>query len=206
MAREQVTVKRRGRGQTAKPPGKRTKRKAKGAKGKGGDLEVLGLVLLALGVLLLGLLLPLPTGELGALLRGLLVGRIGFGAYLLPWPPLILGGLFLLRQAPKAWPRALAGYAVSALGAWLLLSLLRPSGSTGLAASSFTGGGAWGEALREGAGGGVGIFALAVAIIVISVGIDIFLAYPPTTLLRTGTRRSVLGVQKGRTRWRSGSP
>ena len=191
-----MTVKRRGRGQTAKPPGKRTKRKAKGAKGKGGDLEVLGLVLLALGVLLLGLLLPLPTGELGALLRGLLVGRIGFGAYLLPWPPLILGGLFLLRQAPKAWPRALAGYAVSALGAWLLLSLLRPSGSTGLAASSFTGGGAWGEALREGAGGGVGIFALAVAIIVISVGIDIFLAYPPTTLLRTGTRRSVLGVQR----------
>ncbi len=196
MAREQVTVKRSGRGKAAKPQ-KRSGRKTKG-RAKGADLEVLGLFLLALGVLLLGLLLPLPTGELGALLRELLVGRIGFGAYLLPWPPLILGGLFLLRQAPKVWPRALAGYAVSALGAWLLFCLLRPAGlqSTGLAASPFAGGGAWGEALREGAGGGVGIFALAVAIIVISVGIDIFLAYPPTTLLRTGTRRSVLGVQR----------
>ena len=189
MAREQVTVKRSGRRRAAKTGGKR-----KGAKTKGSDLEVLGLVLLALGVLLLGLVLPLPTGELGALLRGLLVGRIGFGAYLLPWPPLVLGGLFLLRQAPKAWPRALAGYAVSALGAWLLLSLLWPRGS--VTGSLGAAGGAWGRALRASAGGGLGILALAAAVLVISVGIDIFLAYPPTTLLRSGTRKSVLGVQR----------
>ena len=144
-------------------------------------------MLFALGLLLLGLLLPLPTGELGALLRGLFTDRIGFGAYLLPWPPLVLGGLLLLRQTPKAWPRALAGYAVTALGAWLLISLVQPAGLRG---------GAWGQALREGVGGGVGIFALIVAIIVISVGVDILLAYPPTTLLLTGTRKSVLGVQR----------
>ena len=186
MAREQVTVKRSGR---ARPQGGSVKGRAKGKtkKAKGADLEALGLALFALGVLLLGLLLPLPTGELGALLRGLFTGRIGFGAYLLPWPPLVLGGLLLLRQAPKAWPRALAGYAVTALGVWLLISLVRPAGLTG---------GAWGQALREGVGGGVGIFALIVAIIVVSVGLDIFLAYPPTTLLLTGTRKSVLGVQR----------
>jgi len=184
VSREQVTVKRVRRGPAAKPSGKA--RKSKGTKA-GGDLEVVGLVLLALGVLLLGLLLPLPTGELGALLRELLVGRIGFGAYLLPWPPLVLGGLFLLRQAPKVWPRAVAGYAVTALGVWLLLSLIQPAGLTG---------GSWGQALRASVGSGVGILALVVAILVISVGLDILLAYPPTTLLRSGTRRSVLGVQR----------
>ena len=187
MAREPVTVKRSGRGQISGGAGrKKAKGRSKG-KTKGGDLEALGLALFALGLLLLGLLLPLPTGELGALLRSLFTDRIGFGAYLLPWPPLVLGGLVLLRQAPKAWPRALAGYAVTALGAWLLVSLVQPAGLRG---------GAWGQALREGVGGGVGIFALIVAIIVISVGIDILLAYPPATLLLTGTRRSVLGVQQ----------
>ncbi len=180
-------MKRSGRGQASGGAGrKKAKGRSKG-KTKEGDLEALGLVLFALGVLLLGLLLPLPTGELGALLRGLFTDRIGFGAYLLPWPPLVLGGLLLLRQAPKAWPRALAGYAVTALGAWLLVSLVQPAGLEG---------GAWGQALREGVGGGVGIFALVVAIIVISIGVDIFLAYPPTTLLLTGTRKSVLGVQQ----------
>ena len=181
-------MKRSGRGQAS--AGGADRKKAKGrskGKTKEGDLEALGLVLFALGVLLLGLLLPLPTGELGALLRGLFTDRIGFGAYLLPWPPLVLGGLLLLRQTPKAWPRALAGYAVTALGAWLFLSLVQPVGLKG---------GAWGQALREGVGGGVGIFALVVAIIVISIGVDIFLAYPPTTLLLTGTRKSVLGVQQ----------
>ena len=187
MAREPVTVKRSGRGQASRGAGRKTAKGRSKGKAKGGDLEALGLALFALGVLLLGLLLPLPTGELGALLRGLFTDRIGFGAYLLPWPPLVLGGLVLLRQAPKAWPRALAGYAVTALGAWLLVSLVQPAGLRG---------GAWGQALREGVGGGVGIFALIVAIIVISVGIDILLAYPPATLLLTGTRRSVLGVQQ----------
>lgn len=184
MAREQVTVKRAGRGRASKPRNKRGTR-GQTKRVKGTELEALGLALFAFGVLLLGLLLPLPTGELGALLRELFVGRIGFGAYLLPWPLLVLGGLFLLRQAPKVWPRALAGYAVSAPGAWLLLALLRPAA-----------GGLWGQTLREGVGSGVGILALAAAVLIISVGVDIFLAYPPTTLFRTGTRRSVLGVQR----------
>ena len=97
---------------------------------------MLGLVLLALGVLLLGLLLPLPLGELGALMRDLFVGRVGTGAYLLPWPPLVLGGLFLLGKNPPGWPRWLLAYAVMGFGVWLLVSLLAPAL-----------GGAWGRLL-----------------------------------------------------------
>jgi S-DNA-T family DNA segregation ATPase FtsK/SpoIIIE len=170
-----VTVKKVGR--TAK-----AKRAGKGA--AGAELEVPGLVLLALGVLVLGLVLPLPTGQLGALLRELVVGRVGVGAYLLPWPPLVLGGLFLLRQRPRNWPRLLLGYAVTGLGVWLLLALLWPSL-----------GGSWGGALHTGAGGATGVLATLLALLVILLGIDILLGLPPTTLLRSGTRRSVLGVQ-----------
>ncbi len=158
--------------------------KAARAKGSSTDLEVPGLILLALGALLLGLLLPLPTGALGALLRELFVQRVGVGAYLLPWPLLVLGGLFLLRQQPKGWPRWLLGYVVTGLGVWLLLSLLLPEL-----------GGVWGRRLHDGVGGATGVLALAVALLVILVGIDIFMALPPTTLLRRGTRGSVLGVQ-----------
>ncbi len=167
--------------------GGRAKRKTKrAAKGKvQGALEVPGLLLLALGLLLLGLLLPLPTGELGALARGALVGTVGFGAYLLPWPPLVLGGLFLLRQAPKAWPRLTLGYAVCALGVWLLGSLLVRAA-----------GGAWGDALRSGVGGATGVLAVIVAALIVLVGIDLFLALAPTTLLRWGTHKSVMGVQR----------
>ena len=161
----------------------KTKRAAKGK--VQGALEVPGLLLLALGFLLLGLLLPLPTGELGALARGALVGTVGFGAYLLPWPPLVLGGLFLLRQAPKAWPRLTLGYAVCALGVWLLGSLLVRAA-----------GGAWGDALRSGVGGATGVLAVIVAVLIIFVGVDLFLALTPTTLIRRGTHKGVAAVQR----------
>ena len=112
--------------------GSGAKRKTKrAAKGKvQGALEVPGLLLLALGFLLLGLLLPLPTGELGALARGALVGTVGFGAYLLPWPPLVLGGLFLLWADAFArvvmQPRELPiGVLTAAIGAPFLLILVR---------------------------------------------------------------------------------
>lgn len=78
------------------------------------DLEALGLPLLALGVLILGLLVPLlPTGELGAMTRNLAVGRAGVGAYLLPWPLLFFGGALLLQRPIRRWWRLLLGYLLS---------------------------------------------------------------------------------------------
>ena len=159
--------------------------KAEGAKAKSANLEVLGLVLLALGVLLLGLLLPLPLGELGALMRDLFVGRIGTGAYLLPWPPLVLGGLFLLGRNPPGWPRWLLAYAVTGFGVWLLVSLLAPAL-----------GGAWGRLLHSSVGGATGVLASALALLIILIGIDISLKLAPTTLLRRGFQRGAQGAQR----------
>ncbi len=171
MARR-VQVKRAGRG------------KAKGTKASA-NLEVIGLVLLALGVLLLGLLLPLPLGELGALMRELFVGQIGSGAYLLPGPPLVLGGLFLLGKNPQGWPRVLLAYAVTGFGVWLLASLLAPAL-----------GGAWGRQLYNSVGGATGVLASVLALLIILVGIDILLKLPPTTLLRRAFQRSAEGVKR----------
>jgi len=142
-------------------------------------------VLLALGVLLLGLLLPLPLGKLGALMRELFVGQIGTGAYLLPGPPLVLGGLFLLGKSPQGWPRVLLAYAVTGFGVWLLASLLAPAL-----------GGAWGRQLYSSVGGASGVLASVLALLIILVGIDILLKLPPTTLLRRGFQRSAEGVKR----------
>ena len=142
-------------------------------------------MLLALGVLLLGLLLPLPLGELGAMMRDLFVGQIGSGAYLLPGPPLVLGGLFLLGKNPPGWPRALLAYAITGFGVWLLASLLAPAL-----------GGAWGRQLYSSVGGATGVLASVLALLIILVGIDILLKLPPTTLLRRAFQRSAEGVKR----------
>jgi len=148
-------------------------------------LEAIGLVLAALGVLVLGLLLPLlPTGELGVAARDLLIGRVGVGAYLLPWPPLVLGGLFLLRRSPKGWPRMLAGYLVLGLGLWLLVTLVRPAL-----------GGSWGEALHA-AIQVAGALSYLLALLIVSLGLELLLQRPPTSLLRAGVKGSVQGVQR----------
>ncbi len=150
------------------------------------DLEALGLVVLALGILIIGLLLPvLPTGAFGAAVRESMMGRIGWAAYLLPWPPLILGGLFLLRQNPKGLGRMLAGYFVVGLGAWALLALLRPNLS-----------GAWGDLFQSQVTGATGALAYLLAILVVSLGLELLLAQPPTSLLRRGARRTALGIQQ----------
>ena len=151
------------------------------------DLEALGLVVLALGILIIGLLLPvLPTGAFGEAVREAVVGRVGVAAYLLPWPPLVLGGLFLLRQNPKGLWRVLAGYVVVGAGLWALLALVQPSLS-----------GAWGNLFRAQVTGATGALAYLVALLVVSLGLELILARPPTSLLRRGAKRTALGVQKG---------
>ncbi|ADI15972.1 cell division protein FtsK/SpoIIIE [Truepera radiovictrix DSM 17093] len=150
------------------------------------DLEALGLPLLALGVLILGLLVPLlPTGELGAMTRNLAVGRAGVGAYLLPWPLLFFGGALLLQRPIRRWWRLLLGYLIVGAGAWLLVTLLQPPL-----------GGAWGVALHGAAAGAAGVLAYLLALVVILVGADLLLGKAPMTLLRGGVKRGVGGVQR----------
>ena len=145
------------------------------------------MVVLAFGILIVGLLLPvLPTGAFGEAARESVVGRIGWAAYLLPWPPLILGGLFLLRQNPKGWGRTLAGYLISGVGIWALLALIQPSLS-----------GAWGEEFQSQVTGATGALAYLVSFLVVLLGFELILAYPPTSLLRRGAKRTALGTQGG---------
>jgi S-DNA-T family DNA segregation ATPase FtsK/SpoIIIE len=164
--------------------------KAKAPKAKPGaaqpqfDLEALGLVLLALGIFILGMLIAaLPTGQLGRTLRGLLLGHIGYGAYALPWPPLLLGGLFLLRKNPKGWPRVLLGYALFCAGLWSLLMLSVPTLS-----------GSWGVALRGYLAGATGVLAYAPALLLLSLGLELLFALPPTYLARNFLRTCARGV------------
>ncbi len=169
-----------------------TKRKKKSAKtasktGSAFDLEALGLVLLAIGIFILGLLVPqVPTGEWGRSLRSLATARVGLGAYVLPWPFLVLGALFLLRRNPKGWPRVLAGYLVLALGLWCLAMLAYPAVT-----------GRWGAALRGYLDGAAGLLAYVPALFIASVGLDLLLGWTPTRLTRTVSRGSVDGVRRG---------
>ncbi|MEX2534939.1 MAG: DNA translocase FtsK [Trueperaceae bacterium] len=162
--------------------------KGKGRKSvKGGqvDLEAIGLVLLALGIFVVGILIPqLPTGDFGSDLRGWLTGRAGWGAYALPWPLLALGGLFLLRRNPPGWPRVLLGYIILAAGSWLVLALLLPAPA-----------GAWGEALRAQVAGAAGGFAVLPALLVVTLGIEIIMRWRPTLIVRVGAIRIVQTVR-----------
>ncbi|MDZ7703801.1 MAG: DNA translocase FtsK [Trueperaceae bacterium] len=156
---------------------KSSKRKSAG-QGRPFDYEALGLVLLGVGIFLLAMLLPvLPTGELGRGFRRLVVGRIGAGAYLLPWPPLLVGGLFLMRRTLPTWPRVIGGYAVAGAGLWLLVMLMVPGSS-----------GSWGQALRTLVTGATGWLAYLAALLVVSVGLELIFAWPPTSLARRALR------------------
>ncbi len=151
------------------------------------DLEAIGLVLLALGVFLLGLLTPrLPTGAWGQGLRERLSDPVGWGAWALPWPFLALGVLFMLRRNPKAWPRALLGYLILALGLWCLLVLIRPASS-----------GDWGLALRGALAGGALALAYSPALLIVTIGLEVIFGWRPTRLARGLLRGGAQGVRRG---------
>ena len=164
--------------------GKRTKKRVQL------DLEAIGLVLLAGGIFVLGVVLPgLPTGQVGRSVGGALTDRFGWGAYALPVPLLALGGLFLLRRSPRWWPRLLAGYLLFAAGAW---------GVVVAVAAAHTG--RYGLALRASLTGAWGALAVAPALFVASVGLDLVLGRVPTYLTRSlllAVVKAVRGFGKG---------
>jgi len=161
------------------------------------DIEAIGLVLVALGLFLLGVLVPaVPTGELGRTFRSVLVGHIGWAAYALPVPFLALGGLFLLRRNPSWWPRLAAGYLVLIAGLWGLLAAIAPidgDGQVGVA-------GSWGLGLRESLGVSWGTLALVPAFVVATLGIDLLLGWRPLRLV-TGMLRAVAAGVKATYQW-----
>ena len=154
--------------------GKRSRKAAAGSRDRSVDLEAVGLVLLAAGASLFGLLLPdLPTGELGAWVRRGLAGRLGWGAYALPWPLMVLGGAFLVRRNPPGWPRVTFGYLLTAAGAWSLLMLIRPDAA-----------GAWGVRARTVLTGAGGTAMVVPALLVVTLGVEAMLAWRPTRIVR----------------------
>ena len=170
---------------------KRTTKRRKASSGadehgsSGFDLEALGLVLLAGGVVLGGFLLPsLPTGELGDAVRGALVGRLGWMAWALPWPLLVLGVVFLLRRNPRAWPRVLSGYLVGSAGAWLGLLLIRPDLS-----------GRWGEAVRAQLTGATGGLAYLGAVLALTLGIELIVGWRPMRIVQSAVIALALGIR-----------
>ncbi len=147
------------------------------------DLEAVGLVLLAFGIALTAMLVPaFPAGDLGVQVRGVLGGPMGWGAWLLPWPFLILGGLFLLRRSPRSWPRVLAGYAVAGLGAWSLTMLVAPEAT-----------GTWGAALRGALTGAAGALAYLPAVLLVTLGIELIAGWAPTLMVRRALAALIRG-------------
>ncbi len=150
------------------------------------DIEALGLVVLAVGIFMAGVLLPMiPSGELGRGVREAQTLRIGWAAYALPLPLLVLGALFMLRRNPRWWPRALAGYLLLLTGAW---------GVTVALATPITG--SWGAALRASVAGNWGMLAAVPAVVIASVGIDLLLGWPPTRLLRSALLSVITGIKR----------
>ena len=151
------------------------------------DIEAIGLVLLALGIFVAGMLVPvLPSGELGLTARALLLGPIGWGAYLLPLPPLVLGGFFLLRRVPQGWGRVLLGYLVLGAGLWLILVLVAPAAS-----------GQGGLTIRAALTGMAGALAYLLGLFIASLGLELMLGWRPTRLARGFLRWVVQGVRVG---------
>ena len=142
------------------------------------DLEAVGLVLLAAGASLLGLLLPqLPTGELGALVQRAVTGRIGYAAYAVPVPLLVLGVAFLLRRNPPGWPRVLTGYLLSLVGLWGLATAIVPAWA-----------GTWGVAARAAVTGPAGAALAVPALLLVTFGIEAMAGWTPTRIVRATVR------------------
>jgi DNA segregation ATPase FtsK/SpoIIIE, S-DNA-T family len=173
---------------------------ARRTKARGGgrtlDLEAVGLVLLAFGAAIAGLLTPaLPSGELGVQTRALLTASVGWGAWALPGPLIVLGALFLLRRNPPGWPRVLAGYALVALGAWGFVMLFAPGAAGSLGVSA-----------RAALTGAAGALAAVPAFVLLTLGLDLILGLRPTRILRGLLRalvRLVRSSWNGLVSWRA---
>ena len=168
-------------------PKARTKRKKSAQAASAFDLEALGLVLLAVGIFILGLLvrrcLPASGGEVCGSWRP---AASAWGLISCPGRFLALGGLFMLRRNPKGWPRVLAGYLLLALGLWCLAMLSYPAVT-----------GRWGISLRSALAGAAGLLAYLPALFIATLGLDLLLGWTPTRLTRDVSRGSVNGVRRG---------
>ncbi len=165
---------------------KRARRERKRSDGHRLDIEAVGLVVLTTGAFLAGVLVPqLPSGELGRTVREGLTGRLGVGAYALPLPFIVLGALFLVRRNPRWWPRATAGYLLTAAGVWGLVVAGLPDAA-----------GSWGGNLRAWLGGAWGALAAVPAVVVGSVGVDLLAGWPPTRLLRMVLGAIITGLKR----------
>jgi len=149
------------------------------------DIEALGLVLTAVGLFLVGVLVPaIPSGELGRAVRGALAGNVGWAAYCLTVPPLVLGGFFLLRRNPAWWPRVLLGYLVLAAGLWGVSVGVWPEAA-----------GAWGGQLRAALGRTWGAVAVVPAVVVATLGLDLLRGWRPFRSLTTALRAAAAAVR-----------
>jgi S-DNA-T family DNA segregation ATPase FtsK/SpoIIIE len=149
------------------------------------DIEALGLVLTAAGLFLVGVLVPaIPSGELGRTVRGALTGNVGWAAYCLAVPPLVLGGFFLLRRNPSWWPRVLLGYLVLVAGLWGVSAAVRPDVS-----------GAWGASLRSALGPTWGVVAVVPAVVVAALGHDLLRGWRPFRTLTLSLRAAADAVR-----------
>jgi S-DNA-T family DNA segregation ATPase FtsK/SpoIIIE len=150
------------------------------------DIEAFGLILLALGIVLFGFMLPgLPTGALGAMIRGNLTGSFGVLSYALPIPLLVVGALFVLNKNPGSLGRLVIGYFLFAIGIWFVLSFIAPQFS-----------GSWGMGFRQ-ALPGIGWLLLVPSLFLTSVGVDLLIGWQPTRLARGTTRLTVHGARTG---------
>ena len=141
-----------------------------GSKGKNQtetfDVEALGLILLAIGIALLGFLIPaIPSGVLGQNIRQVLVGNFGLGAYFWPFPFIVIGSLFMLGRRPRSMGRVIVGFMLISLGFWFVLTLIRPSWT-----------GRWGFGMRSSLAG-LGWTMLIPAFFVGTLGLDVLAGF-----------------------------
>lgn len=148
------------------------------------DVEALGLVLLAIGVALLGFLIPvIPSGVLGQHVRQALTGNFGFGAYLWPFPFLVVGALFMLGRRPRSMWRVVLGFMLMGLGLWFVFMVLQPTWT-----------GRWGMGFRDSLAG-LGWIMLLPAFFIGSLGLDVLAGLRPTRVARGITRRVIEGLK-----------
>ena len=166
----------------AKSTGTRAKTSARksssSAAQQGFDLEPIGLILLVIGLILTVLLLPLSNSSQIALsLRFALYNAIGIGMYILPWPLIVVGAMFMSRQNPPSWPRLTLSYFVLGFGLWTFLAFAVSPKSILV--------GNWGMVFRQSIMSFVGPLAFLLSALIVSIAADFMKDFPPTHYART---------------------